>query len=386
MIEQFWIQNNLLNIIRFNNKKNKEILNEEKDSLVLKEKDSSYDKQRFLSYISIAKIFSSYGVIALHLNSNFWDFSHAKRKNWLISNFYQSLFCYPVPIFVLCIGATLLDFRERYGLFDYNKKRFVKVFIPLLGWTITLYYYKAYILKNISKIELDFSYIWNYFFLSKLFHIYNSLHIFILTYMLIPIVSFVEKKDKIKIYTYYFFLLLITQAIIPYLINLLGNKIIWIYKLNIGYLIYIFAGYIIHNHKFTRLISIIIYIFGISSFLLDLIGTHILALKYKKIKTLHKGYLNLPCIIYSSALFLFIKENSYFIFRFINKKTINKIGSLTLGPFFIHLALKQTIEKYITINNLIFFNLLFNSFLIFSMCIIFSMILRRIPLLNNLVP
>jgi hypothetical protein len=204
--------------------------------------------------------------------------------------------------------------------------------------------------------------------------------------MLIPIVSFVEKKDKIKIYTYYFFLLLITQAIIPYLINLLGNKIIWIYKLNIGYLIYIFAGYIIQNQKFTRLISIIIYIFGISSFLLDLIGTHILAFKYKKIKTLHKGYLNLPCIIYSSALFLFIKENSYFIFRFINKKTINKIGSLTLGPFFIHLALKQTIEKYITINNLIFFNLLFNSFLIFSMCIIFSMILRRIPLLNNLIP
>jgi hypothetical protein len=52
MIEQFRIQNNLLNIIRFNNKINKEILNEEKDSLVLKEKDSSYGKQRFLSYIS----------------------------------------------------------------------------------------------------------------------------------------------------------------------------------------------------------------------------------------------------------------------------------------------------------------------------------------------
>ena len=131
MIERFWIQNNLLNKIRFNNKLNKEILNMEKDSLVLKEKDSSYGKQRFLSYISIAKIFSSYGVIALHLNTNFWDFSHVKRKNWLISNFYQSLFYYPVPIFVLCIGATLLDFRERYGLFDYNKKRFVKVFIIL---------------------------------------------------------------------------------------------------------------------------------------------------------------------------------------------------------------------------------------------------------------
>jgi hypothetical protein len=36
---------------------------------------------------------------------------------------------------IYAVGATLADFNERYGLFEYNKKRLIKVYIPLIGWT-----------------------------------------------------------------------------------------------------------------------------------------------------------------------------------------------------------------------------------------------------------
>ena len=98
-----------------------------------------------------------------------------------------------------------MDFNERYGLLEYNKKRIVKVFIPLLGWTSILYLYKVYVLKNIRIIPLNFSSLWNYFFRSKLYGIYHSLHIFLLTYMLIPLLAYIDKAKKIRIYTYYFF-------------------------------------------------------------------------------------------------------------------------------------------------------------------------------------
>jgi surface polysaccharide O-acyltransferase-like enzyme len=383
MYKKFLMKYHLISKNILSNKIFKEKKNETQESLIIKSKRISNEKQKMLSYISFAKIMSSYGVIALHLN-RFWSFNHIKPQKWIIENFYQSFFYYSVPIFVLCIGATLLDFNERYGLLEYNKKRFVKVFVPLIGWTFFLYLFKAYILKNISKIEINFTSIWNFFFASKMYSIFYSLHIFLMTYMLIPLAAFVNKSNKIKIYTYYFFLLLITQALIPYLITLFGKKIVWIYNLNVGYLIYIFAGYIIHNHIFSKLTKIIIYLFGISSFFIDLIGTQILAFKYKKIILIHKDYKNLPCILYSCAFFLFIKEYYYLIFKIINKKYINKLGSLTLGPFFMHLVVNEIASKFTKFNQLIRFNSLFYALVIFSICIIISYILKKIPLFKLL--
>ena len=350
---------------------------EENNISLLREKRNI--KPKIIDYIFFAKIISSYGVVVLHLN-HFWNYSLEKEKKWIFENIYETTFYFSVPFFVLCIGATLLDFNERYGLLEYNKRRIIKVFIPLLGWSSILYLYKVYILKNTPKIPLNFTSIWNYFFQSKLYGMYNSLHIFLLTYMLIPILAYVEKTKKIKIYTYYFFFLLSTQAIIPYIISLFGNEIFWIYKLNIGYLIYIFGGYIINNYSFSNRAKIIIYILGIISFLIHLNGTKILTLRYKRIITIHKGYLNLPCILHSFSFFLFIKEYFYLITKIINKKYIKKIGSLTLGPFFMHLAVNETISRFDKFNKLISFHLLFHSFFIFYICIFLSSLLKKIPI------
>ena len=356
---------------------------EEKNNLIWIKKTNN--NRNILDYISFAKIISSFGVISLHING-FWDCSPLNRKKWIIKNIYETVFYYSVPIFVLCIGATLIDFKERYGLLEYNKKRLLKVVIPLIGWTLILYLYKVFILKNIGKIPFDFVSIWNYFFNSNLYGIFNSLHIFLLTYMLIPLLSFVEKKNKIRIYTYYFFLLLLTQSFIPYSFSLLGNKLVWVYKLKIGYLIYIFAGYIIHNYPFSKLSKVIIYIIGIFSFFVHLIGTKVLTFRYRTINKLQKGYLNLPCIFHSCSFFLFIKEYSYLVTKIIHKKYINEIGSLTLGPFFMHLTVNETIYKFSKFKKLIDFNLLFHSSVIFSICLILSYILKKIPILKFLVP
>ena len=368
----------------FTNKINNLTKNDEFNYLIVK-KNISNSKIQVLTYISFIKIISSYGVIALHIN-DFWNFRYSNQKVWLISNFYQSLFYFSVPLFALCIGPTLLDFNERYGLFEYNKKRFIKVFLPLLGWTFILYFYKAHVLCNIPKITFDFFSLWNYFFLSKTYRIFKSLHIFLLTYMLIPLLAFIEKSSKIRIYSYYFFLLFTTQTAIPYIIKLFGNKIAWIYNLDIGYLIYIFGGYILHNHSFSKTKKFMIYSLGIISFLIDLIGTKSLTFKYRRINVIHKGYLNLPCVLYSCSLFLVIKENYNIIVKSKKKRYINAIGSLTLGPFFLHLPVIETIIKFQNFNNLISFNVLFKSLVIFAICILLSRILRKIPLLKYLVP
>ena len=97
---------------------------EEKNKSILNEKKNN--KQTIIDYIFFAKIISSYGVVVLHLN-HFWRFNQKKEKNWINENIYETAFYYSVPFFVLCIGVTLLDFNERYGLLEYNKKRIIPI-------------------------------------------------------------------------------------------------------------------------------------------------------------------------------------------------------------------------------------------------------------------
>ena len=204
--------------------------------------------------------------------------------------------------------------------------------------------------------------------------------------MIIPLIAFVEKSQKIKIYSYCFITLLIGQIFIPYLIKLIQPKLVWIYIIKVDKIIYIFAGYIIQNLKFSYSTKLILYFVGIICLMIHFYGTQILTIKYRKIVRLHKGYLNFPCVIYSCSLFLFIKENCYILFKLINKNNINKIGTLTFGPFFLHMIIKDTYDKYFKPNRLSIIYRLFGGIIIFFICLILTYFLKKIPFVNYIVP
>lgn len=272
---------------------------EKRNPFILDIKFKTY-KNGVINYISFSKILASFSVVILHTNHVFWKFNQNTYKTyWISANIIESVFYFAVPFFVLCIGATLLDFNEKYGLIKYYKKRIIKVIIPLISWTYLLYFYKIYIIKNLKKKKLTFEYLWNIYYNHGVYVIFGSLHQFIIVYMIIPLLAYVEKSKKIQIFSYCFFVLLLVQMIFPYLIKIFFPYLVWVYKIHVEYLIYIFAGYIIHNYKFLFLIKLIIYFLGIFGLLIHLYGTQILTLKYKRIILLHKGYLNLPCVLYS---------------------------------------------------------------------------------------
>ena len=340
-----------------------------------------------IDHISFSKILASFSVVILHTNGKFWEFNYDNyKKYWISANIIESLFYFAVPIFVLCIGATLLDFNERYGLIKYYKKRILKIVIPLLCWTFLLYFYKAFFIKNLKKIKITFECLWNLYYGHNVYLIFGSLHSFLLLYLIIPLLAFIEKSQKLKIYSYCFITLFLSQSLFPYLITIFRLNLVWIYNINVGLIIYIFAGYIIQNYQFSNFEKLIIYFLGFFGLLIHIIGTYILTLKKQKIISFHKGYLNVPCVLYSCSLFIFIKENSFLLFKFINKKFINKIGSVTLGPFFLHLPIIDFSRKYFKFNEYSLNYRLFGGIIICIICFIITFFLRKIPLINYLVP
>jgi len=304
----------------FNNKKMNLIeltSNNCKSADILLNDNISNKTKTVFDYISFIKIISAYSVIILHTNPFFGD-NFKNKKKWIISNFIEQFFHFGVPFFVLCIGATLLDFNEHYGLKEYYKRRFFKVIFPLISWNIILYYYRIYFVKNLKKNTFDIVKLLNMFFRNKIYGLFYSFHIFIITYMIIPLLAYVEKPKKIEIYIYCFSTLLVTQSLIPYLIFVFKLKLCWPYKIEAGYIIYIFSGYIIQNKKFSRKIKIFIYFIGLISFLIQVIGTHILTYKHNSVMLKHTGYLKLPTILYCNSLFLLIlnsKRNMFSLKR-----------------------------------------------------------------------
>lgn len=366
----------------FNRKKSNPLYNEIRpDNNIIK------PVYKLLDYISLAKIFAVFAVVILHTNGKFWKFKYDFYKNyWISANIIECVFYFAVPVFVLCIGATLLDFNEKYGLIKYYKRRIFKVIIPLLSWNVILYFYRTYFLKNFPERKISFAYLWDLYYNHRIYFIFGSFHQFLVVYMFIPLVAYIQKLNKIKIYSYCFIILVVTQSLIPYIINVFHLPLVWIYKRNIEYIIYIFPGYIIQNYKFPTLYRYIIYILGLSGLLIHIFGTQILTLRYRRINRMHKGYFNIPCILYSCSIFLFIKENAYLLFKIINKKYINKIGSLTIGPFFLHLPIIDTFHKYMKIDPYSFNYRLYGGIFVCTICLIITAILKKIPLFNYILP
>ena len=375
-------------IILMNEKKylDKNILIENKSSTKLSiTKSFSRKSKGLLDYISFVKIISAFAVIILHTNmDSFENFKNGKK--WIYFNFIEQFFIFGVPFFVLCIGATLLDFNEKYGLIEYFKRRLLKVVVPLIGWNIISYYYKVYFVKSMKKEKFDIVNILKIFYENKLYGLFYSFHIFITTYMIIPLLAYVEKNKKLEIYSYCFVTLLISQSLIPYIIDISPNKFNWPYNIDAGYIIYIFSGYLIQNYEFSKSIKIFIYMIGIFCFLVQFIGTYVLTFRHKKTSWKHIGYLKFPTVVYCNSLFLFIKENCFLIFKIINKNIINKLGSLTIGPFFLHWPVIDFFNKY----PYLIFNINIFSFcggtLICVLCFTLTYILKKIPIIKYLVP
>ena len=74
---------------------------------------------------------------------------HHSSKNinvdWVVANLYDSVSRWSVPVMVMISGLLLLDPQKEYPIKIFFKKRFNKILIPLVFWSIvyTIWKYKT---------------------------------------------------------------------------------------------------------------------------------------------------------------------------------------------------------------------------------------------------
>lgn len=340
-----------------------------------------------IHYLSLMSVVSALAVVMLHTNGCFWDFS--TEPYWVTANVIESVMYFAVPVFFMVSGATLIDYRKRYTLKEYAKKRFDKAVIPFLAWSLigALYFYltgglELYLtldsLKNLVLGVLNVQYVSIFWFFIALFQ----------AYLCIPLFACVEKESRISIYTYVIGAAFVFNSLIPFVNNVfqLGYYNYISVGVGSGYLIFVLLGYVLHNVSLSPKQRYLTYALSVVGLLMHIIGTYTLSMQAGTVITTYKEYTNVPSILYSVGIFVFLKEIGS---KLENEKLITVIetlGKYTFAVYLMHWFIMDIMNRLFIIDGASLVYRIGAPILIYAICMAIAWVIRKIPVLKHIVP
>ena len=344
-------------------------------------------KQR-VHYLSLASVISAFAVVMLHTNGCFWSFS--KEQYWVTANIIESVMYFAVPVFFMITGATLIDYRDRYTSKEYAWKRIQKTLIPFIIWSfigiIYLVLKGSWVIEwNIGGVKNAFIKIINidvisiYWFFGAIFSIYLS----------IPLFASVQKEMRMKIFTYIVISVFVLNCMVPFIcqifdISYAANKVT--VSVGGGYIIFILLGYILSKKELSPRARYLVYALAIFGLLLHILGTYYLSFEAGQIIQTYKGYFNVPCILYSVGIFVFIKQIGE---KIKNEKVISiieRLSSYTFAVYLLHWFIMDIMVRELGINTHSIVYRIGAPSIIFLICIGITWLIRKIPVVRKILP
>ena len=266
-----------------------------------------------LFYITALNVIAAISVVGLHTNGCFWEFS--KERWWFTANIIESVLYFAVPVFFMITGATLLDYTKRCNTKTFFIRRLKKTVIPFVFWSLVALLFRIYFFKDVSWNVINVGYIVDGVLNTK----FNSLYWFFPPlfglYLSVPLFACLEESKKIVVLKYLAGSCFLLNCLIPFLLTVFKIKIHFPISIAVGsgYLLYLLLGYLFNRLDFSKKEKGIIYLLAFLGLLLHICGTYFLSMEAGKIIGTYKGYNNVPCILYSLGIFLFVKENVHWI-------------------------------------------------------------------------
>jgi len=275
-------------------------------------------KQR-VCYLSLARVICAVAVVMIHTNGCFYEFN--VEQCWPLANVIESGLGFAVPVFIMVSGATLMDYSKRYSTKEYFKKRVLKTVIPYLAWSV---------IGNVLDVSGIF---FVYYFFLNLFGVY----------LCIPLFSFLKEEYKEKVITYVVGISFLFNYFLPFFCTVTGINYVFKIPLDLanGFLIYALVGYLVHKKEISFKWRIVSYMCSILGFVLHIGGTYLSSIEMGTIDSTFRGYTNLPCLLSSVGVFVFIKQIGQ---RISSEKAIRIIEWLSGYTFSIYLIHFYVIE------------------------------------------
>jgi surface polysaccharide O-acyltransferase-like enzyme len=117
--------------------------------------NNNEERSKRYVYFDILNILACISVVFLHMNGIVHGYSES--RSWKTALIFEVICYWAVPIFIMLSGATLLKYRERYDTKTFFKRRFIKVLVPWVIWSLILFIIDTKSL-NIFQYIKDFIY------------------------------------------------------------------------------------------------------------------------------------------------------------------------------------------------------------------------------------
>lgn len=344
-----------------------------------------------ITWVDALNIVACAGVLLLHCtNSQIHGFSGEPSVEWYIGLFTHSFFSWPVNVFFMLSGFTLIrksliDKCQSGGVKGFYLKRLNRLGPALLLWNIL--YMTLNIVHNISHGEqID-----GILTMIKKFVLfeYNGFMWFfvplLLIYLALPFLSyFVLYADRKVLRS--FLIIGLAMSFIPPLETSFTTResLPNIYLLGSRFMYYVFLGYYIGHYNFSKMMKKRIYVAGIISVLLMFAGTYMLTIYKHEYYKYFITYTNIPCTISAMAVFLYFKSVDWG--KVLNKlhlhsELLAKWSSLSLGIYLI-----QAVWFNVLMRLHIDLPMLINFVLMYILCFSSVWLMKKIPLTRQLVP
>lgn len=344
-------------------------------------------KQERQNWIKLVNVLSCIAVVFLHTNGCFWTFS--TERYWFTANIIECVFYFAVPCFFMISGATLMDYRERYTLKTYYEKRIKKTLIPYLAWsTIGILY--SFALGTINTSNISPGFIWDAYINSNAVSIYWFFPVLFGLYMTIPVLAAVKKDARKEVFTMAATAMFIFGSSIPLVLKIWGKQVVWNNAINVqmgGYVLYLLVGYLIYEYSLDTRQRMTIYILGIAGLLMHICGTYYLSINAGEIVQTYKGYVNVPCIMYSIAVFVWCRYNADKVMNnVIARILVERINPYALSIYLLQFFIYSTIVRFFGINTLAIVYRLGAPIIIIFTAIIISKIIKCLPVIRTILP
>lgn len=343
-------------------------------------------KKRII-YIDILNIVACICVVAMHCNGIVHNFSYDRA--WKTSLIVETAAYWGVPIFFMITGATLLDYTKKYDTKIYMKKRILKTFFPFIVWS--LFFLIAGIHDGIWKMtDLNLVKVFTMIFNSQINSVYWFFPVLFSVYLGIPVFAHLKEEKKDKIINYIIIYGIIMISIVPCLCTLFGIEFNWAYSPVMcgGYMLLALIGYRLSKTALDKKMRCVIYACGVGGWLIRFLSTLLVSLKIGELYKTFWGYYNFPTVMFSIAVFVWFQYRDWGWLE--NKvrlqKIISSISGCSFGVYLLHYYFVCKIPEKFVLNIAGWQWRTFGVILVYSISLVIIWIMKKIPVVKNLVP
>lgn len=174
----------------------------------------------------------------------------------------------------------------------------------------------------------------------------------------------------------------------PFLSDLFGFTYNTNYKIAIGggYILYLILGYLISEYEISKSNRYIIYILGIIGLLAHIFGTWYLSYEAGTVVQTYKGYTNVPCVLYSTAIFVFFRYMDLSKIGKTLRNIVNFMSQYTFSVYLMHYFVIDIFRRICGVDITGLKNRIIFPFVVIAICILIAYPIKKIPIIKRILP